>query len=158
MFFFCLLHVTAQKAGTIPGEYVFKEEIGVHFLDIPSTIGNNKYSSRPGFADTTVIHRLCLNSTYGAFLERDTSFSTIYISKGYYQWSGNWQLNGDSLTVILDHLIILYPFSLAGLSSIVVEELPESIVMIGQVDEKNLYIAQRKEYEFWNFQKTEYEE
>lgn len=155
-YFFLLFAVAAQRNETIPGEYLFSEKIGVHSDGVPTTVGNNNYLPRDPYADTAVFHKLCLNSTHGAFLERDTSFSNLYTSYSAYHWIGNWELKGDSLLVTFDNLAAFYPFSISGTSStIIVEKLSPPFVLIYRIGEREnlIYLTGRKDYEFWDFEK-----
>ncbi len=131
LFFLQLPDAKSQRMETIPGTYTFEEEIGIHYYAMPQST----YASTPKYADTTVLHNLCLNATHGAFLERDTSLSIYSIDVIRDQWIGNWQLNNDSLIITLDHRISFYPFSIQGSPSTIVEKLPEPIIMVLLVDE-----------------------
>jgi hypothetical protein len=160
LLFLRVFHASAQYPETIPGEYVLVERIGLHSDGLPATVGNNSYLPRDPYADTTVFHKLCLNSTHGAFLERDTSFSNLYISYGAYKWIGNWELKEDSLLVTFDKLVVFYPFSISGTSStIIVEKLSPPFVMLYRVGEREnlVYLTGRKDYEFWDFEKKDSE-
>lgn len=156
LFFSLAFHAITQRIAAIPGEYTYEEKIGLHSDGVPTVIGNNHYWPRDPLADTTVLHKLCLNAAHGAFLERDTSMSSVYINVMRFEWAGKWELSGDSLVVIFDHLITFYPFSLQGLPLTEVESLQKPLVMVYLVDEAErlIHTAGRKEYEFWDFEKN----
>ena len=108
-FFFQILNGMTQIL-TIPGEYIYEEKIGLHSDGVPTMLGNLSYLPGEPIVDTIDLHKLCLNDTHGAFLERDSSFNTVFVNLFDYEWIGNWQLNGDSLIVVFDNLFIVFLF------------------------------------------------
>lgn len=157
-FWGCFLHGAAQTNATIPGEYIFREELGLHSDGIPTRLGNLSYFPREPLADTTVLHKLCLNDTHGAFMERDTSMHFLYINIASYQWVGRWELYNDSLLVVtFDRLVAFYPFSISGGSSITIEKLIEPLVLTYSIadTDSNIYLSRGKDEGFWDFRKAE---
>lgn len=153
-FFFQILNGMTQIL-TIPGEYIYEEKIGLHSDGVPTTFGNLSYLPREPIVDTIVLHKLCLNDTHGAFLERDSSFNTVFVNLFDYEWIGNWQLNGDSLIVVFDKLIHCFPFSLSNLPATEVENLSEPLVMIYSINKSDdsIYLIRSQDYGSWDFQK-----
>ncbi len=157
LFFFCLFGVRAQIVETIPGEYTFREELGIHAYGPTGSFGNLSYCFPLTYTDTVVAHKLCLNENHGAFFERDTIINSFSRFPPRQEYLGDWSLSGDSLIVTFDHLLTFWPFNIPGSPSTVAEELPEPIVMsysLGEI-EGVIYWLYRKDDPGITFQREE---